>query len=490
MKRKREGEASDDKPATESGKRQKVMNANVILTDEQMEVLNAALHGKSLFFTGAAGTGKSLLLRMMIERLRTKCGADKVFVTATTGVAAVNVSGCTLHSFAGIGLGTDDRSTMLTKITNNKIASRRWKAASVLIVDEISMLSAELFDKLEYVACAIRERPLDSFGGLQVILCGDFFQLPPISDVYNTNTPAQFCFESARWNIVVKKTFVLHRIFRQKDLVFQHMLNEIRIGEPSQTTVEALNACCRQLKVSKNGILPTRLYPHRVDVCAQNRRRLAQLKTETHVFYAHDWERDPKTTFLKRLQDNCQAPQKLELKVGAQVMLLKNLDVDLELVNGSRGVVIGFEHASDSESEDKSLEIAYPTVRFTTGFEQTLRPMTWCCYLGNVEMASRRQVPLALAWALSIHKSQGMTIDLIEMSLHKVFACGQAYVALSRATTLKGLRLLDHVIPHRIFADKKVVEFYKNLQPEIVASPILSSESSESEDEKPNSTSK
>jgi ATP-dependent DNA helicase PIF1 len=212
---KAEETTENDKITTNSSKTKKQLY-KIFLSDEQNQVLNLVVEQKkSVFFTGSAGTGKSVLLREIIWKLRNKYmrEQDRVAVTASTGLAACNVGGVTLHSFAGIGLGKEEVPELVKKIRRNQKAKNRWKRTKVLIVDEISMVDGELFDKLEEIARIIRNngRP---FGGIQLVITGDFFQLPPVPD---GGKAARFCFDAHSWNTVVEHTIGLHHVFRQKD---------------------------------------------------------------------------------------------------------------------------------------------------------------------------------------------------------------------------------------------------------------------------------
>lgn len=305
------------------------------MSNEQLGVLKYALQGESFFFSGSAGTGKSYLLREIVRQLKNKHGQDKVYVTSSTGVAACNVGGCTLHSFAGIGIGALDFEQLEESVKKKRYVVERWKRAQVLIVDEVSMLDGDTFEKIEFLARKIRKSELP-FGGLQVIFCGDFLQLPPVAP---RGSDVRFAFESEAWNRVVKKTFVLHQPFRQKNPEFVKVLNEIRVGKVTSDGIELLKTCADR-EFPDTEIKPTKLYPHRHAVQIENNKNLQELKGELRVYTATDSGEEP---FLSQIKRHCCAPQVLEIKKDAQVILLKNLDIENKLVNGSRGVVIGFD---------------------------------------------------------------------------------------------------------------------------------------------------
>lgn len=441
------------------------------LSEEQQRVLNMVVTGKkSLFFTGSAGTGKSVLLRAIIDTLGQRYGSG-LAVTASTGIAACNINGSTLHSFGGIGIAKDSAQNLAQSIKyNNRKAKDRWINTKVLIIDEISMVDADLFDKLEYIARDIRQST-KPFGGIQIIVTGDFFQLPPV----NPNQASKFAFEAKSWPLAITQTVMLSKVFRQKDGTFIRILNEMRLGHLSQEAIEKFKSLERAPE-NHNDIEPTELYPLRNEVDISNKRRLDALKGDVVEYAAID-SGDP------RKMQSCIAPQLIQLKMHAQVMLLKN--IDLELVNGSLGVVVGFvgqgiyrkkktveqlrtPHRQKDSYIDANGEIdmsvPYPVVKFASGRTLVLEPETWSVELpGGRDSASRQQLPLMLAWAISIHKSQGQTLDRVKVDLGKVFEKGQAYVALSRATSLESLQILNFD-PARVMAHPTVTRFYQSLQ--------------------------
>ena len=247
------GEASEN---TDSNKRRSTI-PRIYLSDEQKKILTLVTeHRKSVFFTGSAGTGKSVLMREIIRTLRSKFKTqpDRIAITASTGLAACNVGGVTLHSFAGIGLGKDDVPELVKKIKRNQKAKTRWMRTQILVVDEISMVDGDLFDKLEAVARNIRNngRP---FGGIQLVITGDFFQLPPVPDYGKI---AKFSFDAATWNTSIEHTIGLTQVFRQKDPAFANMLNEMRLGRLTSQSIEAFRSLDRPLD-SDNDFAATEL---------------------------------------------------------------------------------------------------------------------------------------------------------------------------------------------------------------------------------------
>lgn len=414
------------------------------LSEEQRNIVRKCLSGKNIFFTGSAGTGKSYTLRELISVMRLIYSYEEVFVTAPTGISACNINGSTIHSFAGIGLGKESTPQLLQKIIKNKNSLERWLMCSVLIIDEISMLSGELFDTLEEIARRIRSND-KPFGGIQVILCGDFFQLPPVS---TATDQMKFCFQSVSWNKVVEETIILETVFRQKDDKFVKILNEMRKGKLSLEGYQTLKECIN--RGWNDEIEPTCLYSTKNQVAEHNKKCLDAIDGEEVEFEARDEIKINNQYVQKILEDSCAAPKKLSLKVGAQVILLKNIDTEKDLFNGARGIITDF-----SDNDDR-----YPIVKFENGIVRLIKREVWSIFSGNTLMATRYQIPLALAWALSIHKSQGMTISRLEVSLNRIFECGQAYVALSRAKSLEGLRINGYFDKRVIKAHEDVIKFY------------------------------
>ncbi|KAL1297731.1 hypothetical protein AAFC00_006271 [Neodothiora populina] len=484
-------------PALKNAKKSNSV-ARVFLSEEQQHVLDlVSEQKKSVFFTGSAGTGKSVLLREIIATLRKKYvrEPDRVAVTASTGLAACNVGGVTLHSFAGIGLGKEPVPELVKKIKRNAKAKIRWTRTKVLIVDEISMVDGELFDKLEAIARQMRKngRP---FGGIQLVITGDFFQLPPVPD---SGKVAKFAFDATTWNTSIEHTIGLHHVFRQKDPVFAGMLNEMREGRLTPSSIKAFSQLSRPIEY-EDSIDSTELFPTRNEVERANGSKMSQLVGEVQTYEARDGGAITDKVMRDKLLQNCMAPETIHLKKGAQVMLIKNIDETL--VNGSLGQVIGFmsetqfdnytanqltnqgandlREAADSIADQKSraqkrlqdnlfgsTSQIYPLVRFTisdnTSRDLLCQPELWKIELPDGEVqASRLQIPLILAWALSIHKAQGQTLNRVKVDLGKVFEKGQAYVALSRATSMQGLQVL-RFDARKVVAHDKVRAFYSNL---------------------------
>ncbi|KAK1339131.1 hypothetical protein QTO34_019805 [Cnephaeus nilssonii] len=349
-----------------------------------------------------------------------------------------------------------------------------WLNCQRLVIDEISMVEAELFDKLEAVARTVRQQN-KPFGGIQLIICGDFLQLPPVTKGFQSPSSASRyhspSYPAKSWRRCVPVTLELTKVWRQADQTFVSLLQAVRLGRCSNEVTRQLQATAAH-KVGRDGIVATRLCTHQDDVALTNERRLRDLPGEVHSFEAMD--SDPEQA--RTLDAQCPVSKLLQLKAGGpavapgpeaghrdgaalhaffplQVMLVKNLAVSQGLVNGARGVVVGF------ETEGRGL----PQVRFLCGVTEVIRAERWTVQTTGGRLLSRQQLPLQLAWAMSIHKSQGMTLDCVEISLGRVFASGQAYVALSRARSLQGLRVLDFD-PMVVRCDPRVLRFYASLR--------------------------
>jgi len=425
------------------------------LNTEQQVAFNLALKGASFFMTGAGGVGKTYLIEKISQELDSKY--KTVATTALTGCAALLLGrkAKTLHSWAGIGLGRESTAVLIAKIKKFERLKKRWRNTDTLIIDEVSMLTPDLLEKLNDIAQALRRnsRPM---GGLQCIFVGDFFQLPPVNKGPEETI---FIFESPIWRECVPTTVELTQIVRQTDPVFHTILTEARRGELSIESVQILKSR-QNLNWKALEIRPTLLFSRKAAVDQVNAVNLKQLKGDRHNYkvktvtsgdHVIDLTRPEVKYAIDKLDRDASYVPELILATGAQVMLLTNLMQEKGLVNGSRGVVTDFGNTVD----------AYPIVKFCNGTVIEITPAEWAC--DDFETVKRQQVPLALAYAVTIHKAQGATLDcaLIDIGT-ATFECGQAYVALSRVKNLESLYIWD-LEKTAFMANEKVIHFYNEL---------------------------
>jgi len=431
----------------------------MLLSPEQDRAFAAYKSGKNIFVTGPGGTGKSELIRTIVNHA--KQNGKSIQVCATTGCAAdlLQCGARTIHSWAGIGLASGTVQEEVNKVASRKQKQSNWKKTNILVIDEVSMMSAKLLHVLDQIARRVKT-PLFPFGGIQLLLFGDFYQLPPVGDKDDPES-IQYAFEYTRWNELIKETIVLKTTFRQSDPLFIKTLHQIRIGKLSQSCYQKLLSRVNVHMEIPEGISPTRLLPLKRHVNAINQAHMAALNSESHTYQLESFvekseSKDAPSTGTidyehSYLMSSCLCERELILKTGAQVMCIANVDMESEqpICNGSQGIIVGFEAGN-------------PKVRFANG-----RVMVMGCHQWKSEKfptVGIKQIPLILAWAITIHKAQGATLDYAEIDAGSgVFECGQTYVALSRVRSFEGLRLtaFDH---NKIKIDKRVVDFYKQCE--------------------------
>jgi ATP-dependent DNA helicase PIF1 len=390
---------------------------------QQTDAFHLLTLGKNIFLTGAAGSGKTFLLNQYIKYL--KDNNAQVAVTASTGIAATHLQGTTIHSWSGIGIRETLTAQDLEKIATNKRIKKNFKKTNVLIIDEISMLHCYQLDMLDSIA----RHFLDSskvFGGLQIVLCGDFFQLPPVSTA-SSEVEKHFAFQSVAWKKADFYVCYLHEQHRQGNDPLMTILNDIRSGQAGEHTKIPLRT--RYKKEPIGSTKATKLYTRNINVDAINERELANLKTQEKTFIM---KTAGLSALIEGIKRNCLALDQLTLKVGAEVMFIKNHSL-ARYVNGTRGVVIGF----DEEDEHWPIVKTYDNKTVCVCHEE------WTYEEHGIIRASIKQVPLRLAWAITIHKSQGMTLDAAEIDLGDTFEPGMGYVALSRVRSLSGLKIMN-----------------------------------------------
>lgn len=382
----------------------------------QAKALQVLQTGANVFLTGQPGSGKSYTIREFVEWCL--LNGRNVAITATTGIASTHIGGVTIHSWSGLGISTDLSDEAIDQIANKPWIKNKIYSADVLIIDEVSMLSADILDDVDRI-CRAARNPEIPFGGLQVVLVGDFFQLPPVTK----GTKPRFAFTSDAWESLNLKMCYLHEQHRQDDPHFLSILTNMRNG-----TLSNMNGMdvLRSKVVSKNDMKITRLFTHNADVDALNTMELRKLPGEMKSF-GMEWDGvDAVVAFLKK---NCLSPEILKLKVGAVVMFTRN-NWNEGYVNGTIGEVIAFNQQGRPVIQTKD------GMRITPEYEE------WSVTEYGKKVASIRQIPLRLAWAITVHKSQGMSLDAAVIDLSGCFEYGQGYVALSRVRSLEGLHLL------------------------------------------------
>jgi ATP-dependent DNA helicase PIF1 len=457
------------------------------LTQEQKEVVNELLHSNNIALLGAAGCGKSYLLSILYQEFPglkrrylqayhpdTHPKITRIQICALTGCAALLLGhkAKTLHSWAGIGLGKGTAGELYTKIRRNTKAMKNWLCTDLLIIDEVSMMTAELLDKLNEIAKKIRSNK-KPFGGMQVVLVGDFYQLPPVN---KTDEATQFVFESEAWKEIVEQTGTiveLTEIQRQKDPVFQTILKEARVGALSSETCKVLEEC-QQRNWREHRIRPTLIFPRRAEVDMINESNLRALKGRRYTYKArlvYDGKMPEGFTekdegFQRALHyadSNAPYLVDLELALNAQVMLIANAFPEQGLVNGSRGVVVDF-----------CPQTNLPMVEFVNGVKKLIGTHTWP--IEDYEFVSRSQIPLRLGYSITVHKVQGSTLDAALIDVGSgIFEYGQAYVALSRVRSLDALYVHDFD-PAAFRVHPKVKRFYETLSmsPTTLSENVLS----------------
>ena len=416
------------------------------LSIEQEYAIQKFKEGKNIYLSGPAGSGKTHIIKH-IKEIAEK-GKKLIQICALTGCAAV-LLGCnakTVHSWSGIGLGNQPLESTINKIRKYLPKLMAWLKLDILVIDEISMMSKKLFELLDGIGKAVRRNNL-AFGGIQLVFSGDFLQLPPVG---NDEESSMFCFESSSWFEIfqLENHIQLKKIFRQNDIIFKTILNEIRIGKITKKSREILAQ-----QIGKDSSLleikPTKIFPIKIKVNEINTTELDKLTTEEFIFknkYISIKQINEVIQHeLDRIENNILCDKVIKLKVGAQVMCIINMDT---LCNGSQGIITRFEEG-------------LPVVKYTNGVEMLMNYYIW--QSETISGVGISQLPIILAWAISIHKSQGATLDFAEIDIGSdIFECGQSYVALSRVKSLEGL-YISFFDPKKIKVNRKVRDFYAKL---------------------------
>lgn len=418
--------------------------------------------GYNIFVTGGAGTGKSFILNKLKERYR-----SKLAITSTTGISALNVNGQTIHSWSGIGIANTPIEQTVKRIKEKNTLYKQILCAKMLAIDEISMLDNRTFDYINTTLKIVRNNN-KPFGGIQVLLFGDFFQLPPVQLGVNNR---DFCFKSKAWNELELKPVILKETKRQTELDFIEALNNLRIGYITPKDTELFVKRENESKqINQDGIL--HIFGTNQEADEYNNKCFSELDANIYTYKANDtlykYDKYEKCTeiplndqnkitlndfdknTLKNFNDYCKAPEELNLKLDSKVMLIKNIDIDAGLVNGSCGTIV--------ELKDDAIVVA-----FETGRQVKIEKTDFIYQKDARPKIKRVQYPLRLAYGITIHKSQGMTFDNLVVNFNRVFSDGQGYVALSRTRSLEGLVLNDYA-PGKVSANPEVVDFYEKLE--------------------------
>lgn len=389
----------------------------------QSTALNILKAGKNVFLTGSAGAGKTYTLNQYIQYLKLR--KVPVAVTASTGIAATHMNGMTIHTWAGIGIKDQLNSNDLKSLKERKYLRDHIEKTKVLIIDEVSMLHARQLNLVNQVLKYFKETD-EAFGGIQVIVAGDFFQLPPVGKPDETNRD-KFAFMSEAWLEANFNICYLTEQHRQQDNDLNIILNELRAGQVSARSTELLKKTREQALEADI----TRLFTHNMDVDGINQQHLDSIPAKAKIFTA---EVNGNDKLVMTLKSAVRAPEELVLKKDAKVMFVKN-NFDNGYINGTLGVISDF-----VKDEDYGW---LPEVTLRDGSTLIVEPETWAVENESGKpIASFKQIPLRLAWAITVHKSQGMTLEAAEIDLTQTFEKGQGYVALSRLKSLEGLRLL------------------------------------------------
>ena len=437
------------------------------LSLEQEVALQNYKEGKNIFLTGPGGSGKTELIRRMVAYSQEQ--GKKIQVCALTGCAAIllQCKAKTIHSFAGIGLANGTVDEVVRKVISNKYKTKNWTGINTLIIDEVSMMSLKLFDILDYIARRTRKNINAPFGGIQVVFSGDFYQLPPVG-TYGQEDTSAFCFESENWAKTFDAVILLKTIFRQSDSDYTTILNQVRVGKLYKSSFDKLQQHINK-PIPETGFKPTILLPRRKDAELINADELKKLQGESKAYkisqatitpvnekdiklnVSNQFSGEQRETEYNFLVNNIMADKEIVIKIGTQVMCIANIDMESseQVVNGSQGVVVGFVGE-------------LPLVQFNNGPRRTVGYHVWPSEV--IPNLGVKQLPLIYAWAITIHKSQGVSLDMAQIDAgSNIFECGQTYVALSRVKSLHGL-YLTALNPQRIKVNKKVQDFYTGLQ--------------------------
>lgn len=446
------------------------------LSKEQMNAFELFKKGENLFITGPGGTGKTKLISVFNDYAISR--GKNIQICALTGCAALllKCGARTIHSWSGIRLAKGESDKIVNSTMKNYRAISNWKKTDILIIDEVSMMSMKIFDILEDIARISRKKFDKKFGGMQIVLLGDFFQLPPVGDPFSPETES-FCFESKKWEHVfpLKNHIELVTIFRQKDPVYVSILQDIRRGVVTEEAIHVLKQHvgrvrtddCVSTKIfainNRADFINNQMYKKIIDDeysfecdvvlnCSTYLESGDAFSTEVKKKCNSSTELE-KQKEVDSILNSLPCPKILSLKVGCIVMCRCNLDMENGICNGSQGKIIQFIEVSGN---------TYPQVLFENGIIKTIEYQFW--QSDELPCVAVFQIPLILAWAQTIHKLQGASLASAEIDIgNTVFEYGQVYVALSRVRSLDGLYLIGFE-PSKIKANPKVIDFYEKIK--------------------------
>jgi ATP-dependent DNA helicase PIF1 len=443
---------------------------SITLDDQQQRAVNLVLNRQNVFLTGGGGTGKSRVLEYIIDIFKEKYKENlKTFVgiTSTTGSSALLIGGTTIHSFSGLGVNREEEEQYIQKISKRRYIIKRFKNLKTLIIDEISMLTPRTF-RMIYRLTQIVRKNNSPFGGIQVILSGDFCQLGPILEQHILHHSLEYCFETPEWDASNIQIVHFKKIHRQSDIVFIETLQKIRMGISDQDTTSVLINRFRKELDNPYGIEPVQLFPTREKANEINQRYFREINSEKEIksyslkisIEPSSEENNPLSSegnnpdIERKIKAQLPIDDTIQLCIGCQVILVVNLSVEEGLVNGSHGRIQSFNENGE------------PVVIFSNGKIKNIAIYTWDIDEG-IGSVSASGLPLILGYGCTIHRSQGMSLDLAIIDIGKnVFTgsggYGQIYVALSRVRSLEGLSILNFD-PTRIKCHPKVIEFYNNI---------------------------
>ena len=438
-----------------------------MLSPEQQLAFDKYREGENIFITGPGGCGKTKLIQLIAKHAN--INRQRCRVCAMTGCAAVllGLKAKTFHSWGGFGLANDSIEKIVDRIMKSPMKKKNWVNTDVLIVDEVSMMSSKLFELFYIISMRIRNPNL-LFGGIQVIFSGDFYQLPPIDD--------DFCFINKNWEGSFK-SIVLSKIFRQDNIDWINILNQVREGYMSKKSYKLLKTRVDK-PLSDNNMFPTRILPRRFSVDNINNREMKKITGDDIVYelalpspdnlsskdkeLSNSFSADQKIAEIESMKTNMVCLDKLVLKIGCQVLCICNLDMDSDnqICNGSQGIVVGFcDGGPDVVTTNK-----LPLVQFNNGEKRIIDYHTWRSEV--IPEVGIMQLPLILSWAITIHRAQGLTLESAELDIgDNIFEKGQTYVSLSRVKDIEGV-YLTHFNPTKIQVDLRVKDFYEKIKME------------------------